>query len=424
MDTNRKKVVVIALIVLTLVLGGLAVGISYYIQQNQAPDDSSADVTCASRGGACGLNIATCAAEGGTNIGTLNCGSSICCVVPTPTTLPSCSGTYSGGACRTACASSETAHSGTDCESGGASLLCCAPSRTQLNDCTTMCTNTAGCICPTNPVCALGSGVNIVYQARCGVVSVTQDSLNSCTATCTDGDGCTCPSGCQNSTVGNGASCGVVSTGGGGNTNTGGGTTTTKSQCGGSCTTNADCAASPSGASVVCRNGVCENAACAAGKTVPGANCECSALNACGQPCSASLGLCQAGSQCGFIGSATACTSAAQSYCLPTSPYRSYTLATCSGIAAYNLRSPLGTDVTTQAQILEACTQPTTTATAVCGDGVCSASESSFTCPNDCTLPNTSVFSDRIDRIILGIVVIVLGISLAGGFDKFRKMGK
>jgi len=211
----------------------------------------------------------------------------------------------------------------------------------------------------------------------------------------------------------------------------GGGSTPTpsKAQCGSSCNSTADCAGSSAGYAVTCRNGTCQNASCAEGKTVAGANCECSSLNACGQPCSASLGLCQTGSSCGFIGATSSCLSNSDKnngtqYCLPNSPYKNYTLTTCSSIAASNLRAPGGANVTSQAQVIEACTAPVSTITAVCGDGVCSGTESSVSCPNDCRLPDTAIFSDRIDRIILGIVVILLGISLAGGFDKFRKYKK
>jgi len=120
-----------------------------------------------------------------------------------------------------------------------------------------------------------------------------------------------------------------------------------KAVCGEPCTVTADCQSpSANGSTVICRNNMCESASCPAGKTIPGANCDCSALNACGAPCSASQGLCQQGSECGFITTANACLAAegkgTVQFCLPLSPYRGYTRAACSGIAASYLVNPAG----------------------------------------------------------------------------------
>jgi len=360
--------------------------------------------------------------------------------------------------------------------------------------CTVACQTTA---CGAGQTASLGlcegSGFCCLGTANSGGSGTGGDSvkgeLNSCTSTCNDIDGCNCPTGCQNTLVGNGSQCGdqaqsggvtAGSCGSGGTCFQQGGTysgtivnncgsvgrqdsspnscgagylccalqnsgssqtqTVTKAQCGSSCKTTDDCATPTSAATVTCRNGICENSLCAAGKTVPGSNCACSTLNACGQPCNGTLGLCQSGSECGFIGATNSCAdSNGSQFCLPTSPQKSYTLANCTGIAALNLRSPLGTNVTTQAQVLEACNLITPTAApttntgtgggttsgtssaSVCGDAICAANENSFTCPGDCKLPDTGIFSDRIDRLMLGIIVIILGVSLAGGFDRLRK---
>ncbi|HEX6976935.1 MAG TPA: hypothetical protein VF185_01065 [Patescibacteria group bacterium] len=77
-------------------------------------------------------------------------------------------------------------------------------------------------------------------------------------------------------------------------------TPTPKPTCGQACTQTSDCAAAGNGGTVTCVAGICQNASCI-GKTIPGRNCDCSSLNACGNPCSASLGLCQTGSVCRYI---------------------------------------------------------------------------------------------------------------------------
>src|SRR5260221_844847 len=73
---------------------------------------------------------------------------------------------------------------------------------------------------------------------------------------------------------------------------------------GGTCTTDSSCKAPANGGVAVCRNGKCENRDCPAGKTIPGANCDCGvAGRVCGQTCGASVGLCGDGkSTCAFMG--------------------------------------------------------------------------------------------------------------------------
>lgn len=73
------------------------------------------------------------------------------------------------------------------------------------------------------------------------------------------------------------------------------------------CNTDADCLGAKNGGVAVCRedgNGYkqCANAFCPYGKTIPGANCDCSAGRTCGQTCNASVGLCEDGkSTCRYI---------------------------------------------------------------------------------------------------------------------------
>lgn len=87
-----------------------------------------------------------------------------------------------------------------------------------------------------------------------------------------------------------------------GTTVCGGGSTSTAPvtgnlSCGDKCTTSADCRnPSANGAPVACVNGTCQNTLCAAGQTIPGANCSCGAnTRKCGQTCSGALGLCAPG---------------------------------------------------------------------------------------------------------------------------------
>ncbi len=87
-----------------------------------------------------------------------------------------------------------------------------------------------------------------------------------------------------------------------GTTYCGGGSTSTAPvagnlSCGDKCTTSAQCRnPSANGAPVACVNGTCQNTLCAAGQTIPGANCSCGAnTRKCGQTCSGALGLCAPG---------------------------------------------------------------------------------------------------------------------------------
>lgn len=133
----------------------------------------------------------------------------------------------------------------------------------------------------------------------------------------------------------------------------------TRSQCGGACNSDADCRPAANGAPVTCRNGICENATCSPGKTIPGANCNCSDLNACGQPCGAVEGLCQPGSVCKYI-SGPSCGEGTQTYCVPVNPPAGWSLLNCvdrdqsNGYILFNGRNP------TVQEILSAC-NPTCT---------------------------------------------------------------
>ncbi len=256
--------------------------------------------------------------------------------------------------------------------------------------------------------------------------------------------------------------------------------------CGSQCTTDADCTSpSPTGATVKCLSGICANINCPT-DTIPGANCDCPNLNDCGEACSASEGLCNAGSACGFIGSPAQCAAYTNQhnghqYCLPTTPSSAYKTVACTdGVNAVVLQTASGATVTTQAQVLDACKKDvcgdgrcsgTETAAncsvdctrcgdglctgtetnascaidcpktcgngicssdenvttcaidcSVCNDGVCNGSETAASCPVDCKLPVTGVLDDGLGPVIFGILFILFGISFTRR-NSFRFLG-
>lgn len=136
--------------------------------------------------------------------------------------------------------------------------------------------------------------------------------------------------------------------------------------CGERCDNDAQCQRNNSAS--VCQNGTCVNRNCPT-QTRPGANCECDTQNACGQPCGINVGLCQPGSQCGFVGiAADQCVEnesragrpqSPYQFCLPNSPNNGYNLQRCSDMAANRLIRSDGTwQGMTQADILTACAPP------------------------------------------------------------------
>lgn len=454
---NRRNVIVGVLVFLTLILGGIAIYVAYQVTLQQSPDDSSADVTCPS--GTTKQNIGTlgdrCVCNNDSNI-RIGLGSTDADVKVL------CLGIYG------------------DCPEGTTYIL-----------------DTTGAYCQCKNDLSLSIDLNSTSNSLCFVGNNNRTTLETCDESliCKDADGCICPTGCQYENITVGVSCGGTKTSGGGDdgggsddgggdsgTNTcsgacftlgstyngvtinncgsvgrvtgsgscsssgdlccaiqgstGGGTTVdTRSSCGGKCTTTADCKpAATTGIEVTCRNGICENAACPAGKTVPGANCACGSLNACGAPCSDEVGLCQTGSTCGFLlpntnnVSAESCLSQAYTTnqrCLPVSPQGGYTLAQCGDIATVYLTTSTGSRVTDLNSLLDACGQnPVVGASVVCGDGICSVGESNATCPSDCAvgqLPGTAIFNDRIDAIIVGILLIFVGLSLYFRVDILKR---
>lgn len=147
-----------------------------------------------------------------------------------------------------------------------------------------------------------------------------------------------------------------------------------KKSCGDTCNSDADCRnPSPAGVTVWCNPStkICEGKFCPAGKTQPGANCQCDAGRTCGQSCGASVGLCGDGkSQCGFITNPDQCLAAEgnvkKQFCIPNNPQNGYSFARCSGIAARYLIGPngeTGTQNLTQQDVIEACNEAVATAT-------------------------------------------------------------
>lgn len=134
-----------------------------------------------------------------------------------------------------------------------------------------------------------------------------------------------------------------------------------KKVCGQSCSSNSDCISeSSSGVAVTCRNGVCENASCPAGKTEPGTICQCLDKGVCGSPCGPKGTICtgETGIECGFLNQPNQCTEkGGTQYCLPKNPNNGYSVARCSGIAANYLIGPndeIGSQLTVD-DVIEAC---------------------------------------------------------------------
>lgn len=135
--------------------------------------------------------------------------------------------------------------------------------------------------------------------------------------------------------------------------------------CGESCQTTADCANSTGGAPIVCQNNKCVNINCP-NDTQDGTICNCkTSIGRCGEPCGKNqLPTCigtgsatNPASECGFIGNVNQCSEsiANNQFCLPKQPQNGYTRNVCSGVQAYNLRRPDGSNVTTQEQVMESC---------------------------------------------------------------------
>lgn len=140
-----------------------------------------------------------------------------------------------------------------------------------------------------------------------------------------------------------------------------------KVACGERCNTDADCKGAANGGTTVCRDeggGVkkCANVFCPVGKTIPGANCDCSAGRVCGQTCNASVGLCADGkSTCRYIVGPSCTTSrpnvADTTYCVPTSGAGASQLTTakCVDRDQYNSYVLLNGQNPTPAQIQQLC---------------------------------------------------------------------
>lgn len=184
-------------------------------------------------------------------------------------------------------------------------------------------------------------------------------------------------------------------------------------RCGDTCTSDSQCQnPSPAGATVKCIGGVCQNTACI-GKTNPGRNCDCSSLNACGQGCSAVVGLCQTGSVCRYV-VGPACTDnpngavPTNTFCVPTTLPAGWSTRNCvsrdqgnSYVTDANGQNP------TQAEILAACAPPAT------------ASCSSVTAYDT----NWNALSiSQLSSLSVGSVVrfAVSGTATSGNFDKAR----
>ncbi len=203
--------------------------------------------------------------------------------------------------------------------------------------------------------------------------------------------------------------------GGGGGGGGGPAPTPAPKVCGETCSADTDCyPTGANGSTVRCVSGVCQNTACI-GKTTYGRNCDCSSLNACGQGCSASVGLCQTGSICRYV-NGPSCTdntnpnNPTSTYCVPT------TLTSAGGWNTLNCvaRDQGNSYVTlnganpTVAQIQAECAGPL--ATAQCG-GI-KAYDTNWNLLNTSTLASLKAGSK--------VRFTIMGVTTSGSFDKAR----
>lgn len=168
--------------------------------------------------------------------------------------------------------------------------------------------------------------------------------------------------------------------------------------CGDTCTTSAECKnPSANGAPVACVAGKCANTACAAGMTIPGANCSCGAnTRRCGQTCSGALGLCGPGQgTCTYVNTnGPYCPWGwSQTYCAGSSNGYKVTACTSGDTGGGYLVGPNGkVSGLTVAEITASCS--------ICGNGTVEGTEQcdmganngkpGYPCSATCTLPTPS----------------------------------
>lgn len=130
------------------------------------------------------------------------------------------------------------------------------------------------------------------------------------------------------------------------------------------------CVVAPGETTKTCQNIQCINQN-PPGRTIPGANCSCSAAKVCGEPCGDRTGLCGDGrSSCGHLTTAAQCSISPYygndnyQYCLPSNnnnAYNGYKVARCTSIPENYLQNPTGESGSpplTNEDVLKACMPP------------------------------------------------------------------
>ena len=226
--------------------------------------------------------------------------------------------------------------------------------------------------------------------------------------------------------------------------------------CGQPCKSTSDCRSpTPAGVIAECKYdpnkgyNTCQSAACPAGYTIDGANCDCGlAGRKCGETCGAAQGLCAAGGMCTYVTSGSNCSaSGSPTYCVPYGPenpdFERLNCVARDQNNQYYRQKSTGKTVFTQADIIAACKW--------CGNGIQESGEecddgtkngtSGSLCSTSCTLlitptltpiptspneslsstlPNTAIIDDNIDKVIMGFMLVTAGvITLFFSVDNF-----
>ncbi len=317
---------VVAIIMSLVVLGVSTVAVGIAVTNNQAPEESAA-MGGGGGGGGGGAQISFCNTGAGCSVDISTCPSNM----ELDSSKSTCRISVSGGSVRNG--------------------ICCKPKVTDPCPGKGYCSDPkSGNTCtPSNPANSVSTSL-CSYGAKC--CPVAQGSGN-------EGGGNQGPGNEGGGDQGDGNQ-------GGGNTGTGssgGGQTSTprKAVCGESCNTDADCATSGFGVTVVCNaNKKCASPACP-NDTEPGTLCGCkTAAGKCGDRCGIwSDGfqpLCGDGiSTCSWINGPT-CGGNNKTYCLPITVTGGFQKRNCTQESGYQyIVDAQGNVVTTQAQISQLC---------------------------------------------------------------------
>lgn len=332
--SNRKKITLAILIFLTVILAGVSIYVTLKLQESQAPSETGAFT---------GSGFTNC------------CGTGIGCSAGGPTCGGGCSGLSCSGV-GVKLFKCNGRHN--ECGGSGAGPFYESPWSTGQSVPTGECGITVQIdVFDTQGYTTLKDYI-VYYTGDCPVSTPKYKcSNNSCVRD--DANGTYTSSNCNNA-------CSEPK----------------KVKCGERCNTTADCKGAANGGSVVCRDEgkgykECANAFCPIGKTIPGANCDCSAGRVCGQTCNASVGLCADGkSTCRYIVGPNCRVSKPNeddtTYCVPTSGpgAAQLTTAKCVKRDTGNSYVLLNGANPTPAQILELCNLTVQTTCYKCTDAM------------------------------------------------------